>query len=276
MQKRLIVNADDLGLSEKINDGIFKAHLDGIVTCSTLMMTMPAVAHALETARGTDLDIGLHVDLSWGRPMSSGPSTLLDGSGSFPGKKNLLKKLLLNRIRPEDLEREIGSQVKAFKETGQPLFHLDVHQHFHGFPVVMKTVAAIAVSEGVPFLRFVDEFSLSRPVNTFIYLMFLRSRSLFPARLRKTDHFLGLSLTDRLNSTTLPPVLKGVKPGLSELMCHPGYDDPDLNTLSRLQSREAEIEALTSGTVKDIISVSNIVLTTFRDEYLNSRQETLS
>lgn len=99
--------------------------------------------------------------------------------------------------------------------------------------------------------------------------MFLLAKRHFPAQHRATDHFLGLALTNRLKKNSLALQLEKVKPGLTELMCHPGYNDPDLDHLSRLQAREAEVEALTSDTIKNIISSRNITLTTFRDETLH-------
>jgi predicted glycoside hydrolase/deacetylase ChbG (UPF0249 family) len=274
MQKKLIVNADDLGLSEKTNEGIIQAHLNGIVTSATLMMTMPSVGHAIDAIRGMKLDVGLHVDISWGKPVSPvlDIPTLADSSGSFFGKKHLLKRLALNRINPSELETEIRRQVKAFQNTELPLFHIDVHQHFHGFPAVMKAVATVAVSENIPFVRYVNEFSLSRLTNGFIYFMFLLSKRYFPRQIGRADHFLGLSLTDRLDEVSLCRELVNVRSGLTELMCHPGYDDPSLNDLSMLQSRKVEIDALTSGAVRDIISSNNITLTTYRDE-LQARGE---
>lgn len=268
MPKKLIVNADDLGLSEKTNDGIMEAHLNGIVTSATLMMTMPAVDHALAAARNCDLDIGLHVDVSWGRSVFEpvGQTTLTDETGQFLGKKQLLRQLALNRIDYHELVNEIRSQVRAFRSKDLPLYHVDVHQHFHGFPVVMKAIAAVAVSEKIPCIRIVNELTFSKLVNTFIFLMFRYSRRFVPNLRLYADHFLGLSLTDRLEESSLCPVLLNLKSGLTELMCHPGYDDPALSAFSRLQSREAEIEALTSTAVKDIIDANEINLTTYRDE----------
>lgn len=268
MQKKLIINADDLGLSEEVNRGIFTAHHQGIVTSATLMVTMAGVEHALEGIRGSRLDVGLHIDLSWGRPIAPPAEipSLVGADGRFPGKKPLLKKLMLGQIRPRDLEREIDAQVKCFRKTGLALFHADVHQHFHGFPVIMKALAKTARAERIPFLRFVNEPSWTTPASTMIYLMFCLSRRHFPGCCRAADHFLGLALTGRLNRETLMVQLEKVQPGLTELMCHPGFNDPALAALSRLQSRETELAALTDTRVRDTVAAQGIVLTTFRDE----------
>lgn len=273
MQKRLIVNADDLGLSEEVNRGIIEAHRNGIVTSATLMVTMEAVDHALASIQDSSLDVGLHIDLSWGRSISLPAEipSLVDADSRFLGKKQLLKQLLLRKVRPQDIEKEIFAQVGRFKQTGLTLFHIDVHQHFHGFPVVMKSLAKVAHSENIPFIRFVNEPTFDKPVNSIMYLMFLFSKQHFPKQSRAADNFLGLALTNRLNADSLLPQLAKIQPGLTELMCHPGYDDPALNTLSRLQSREAEVEALTSQKVRNIIASQEIILTTFRDEYQADR-----
>lgn len=269
MNKRLIVNADDLGLSEQVNRGIFDAHHNGIVTSATLMVTMPGVEHALANLAGSRLDVGLHIDLSWGRPVSPPAEipSLVDESGRFIGKKRLMSGLFLRKIRPQDVAREISAQASRFRQTGLALFHVDVHQHFHGFPVVMQALAGVASRERIPFIRLVNESVWTKPVYAMIYLMFRLAKHHFPGSARAADHFLGLALTDRLNETTLLPQLRTIKPGLTELMCHPGYHDPLLTGVSRLQSREAEVRALTSRKVQDYLTEHGIVLTTFRDEY---------
>lgn len=267
MQKRLIVNSDDLGLSEEVNRGILEAHHNGIVTSATLMMTMDAVEHALSGIRDTTLDVGLHIDLSWGRPISQPHEipSLVRADGRFKGKTQLLKSLAFRQIKPQDIEQEISAQVRQFKQTGLPLVHVDVHQHFHGFPSIMKSLARVARLEKIPYIRYVNERTSSSFVNSIMYIMFHFSKRYFSKNIRTADHFLGLALTNRLNEESLLLQLSEVQPGLTELMCHPGYNDP-LLTLSRLQSRELEVTALTSKKVRDTISTNGILLTTFRDE----------
>ncbi len=269
MKKRLIVNADDLGLSEQINHGILQAHHNGIVTSATLMMTMGGVDHALTHIHDTTLDVGLHIDLTWGRALSAPQDipSLVNADGTFIGKKQLLKSLALGKIPSLQVEREIATQVNAFKQTGLQLFHTDVHQHFHGFPVIMRALARVAQQEDIPYIRNVNEFAPTSIVNIAMVVLFLFSKRYLPGSIRHADHFLGLALTNRLNEKSLLPQLMKVQPGLTELMCHPGYDDPLLNTLSRLQSREMEITALTSKPVRDVLTENAIELTTFRDEY---------
>lgn len=269
MIKRLIVNADDFGLSERTNEGILEAWANGIVTSSTLMVTMDAMEHAVSGLSGCNLDVGLHIDLSWGKSvaLSGDIPTLAGANGKFLGKKQLLKKLILNRVDSRDVKKEISLQIKKFKETGLELFHLDVHQHFHGFPVVMKSIVEVAKQENIPFVRFVNELAVNKPVNIVVFLLFLISKRYVDCSFHQTDHFKGLALTDNLNEQSLTKTLKKIQPGLTEMMCHPGYNDPSIEGFSRLKSREAEIRALTSRSVKDTIASNDIELTTFRKEF---------
>lgn len=271
--KQLVVNADDLGLSESVNEGIVKSHLRGIVTSTTLMVTMPAVSHAIDCTKQTSLDIGLHLDFTWGTPISSPSeiSSLVKANGKFHGKRELMKRLMLFTVNPRHLEKEMLAQIDRFKQTGIQLYHIDVHQHLHGFPMVMKSLVKVACREKIPFIRFVNEMSFQKPIDMIVFVMFLISGMFLPKENRGADHFLGLALTNRLNADTLLPQLTTIQPGITEFMCHPGFDDIDLNHISRLQSREDEIEALISPKVRDYIDSNNITLTTFRDIYRSTQ-----
>ena len=109
MPRHVIVNADDLGASTGINRGILEAHLDGVVTSASLMVTGAAVEEAAELARRHDsLAVGLHFDV--------------DGEGAsspFSGDEAAVR---------EELER----QLDAFQRLlGRPPTHLDSHHHYH-------------------------------------------------------------------------------------------------------------------------------------------------
>ena len=272
-EKYLIVNADDLGFSEKVNEGITEAHINGIVTSTSMMMTMPAVDHALnELQKCPELDVGLHVDLSWGKPLSE-PSTipsLVTSNGNFVGKKGLFIRLLFNCIPRKELEIEILAQVKSFKQLGLNLYHADVHQHFHCFLVVMKALMNVAIIENIPYIRLPSELSFSSLTNTFLTLMFLNSKKKWQPFIGSSNYFLGLSLTGKINEERLLQSLNQLKSGITELMCHPGYIDDSIKNISRLNKREQELNTLKSSGVKDYIKEKKIVLTTYRNLMLKN------
>jgi predicted glycoside hydrolase/deacetylase ChbG (UPF0249 family) len=133
----LIVNADDLGLSDGVNAGIAEAHERGIVTSASLMVRRPAVAGAGEIGCSySSLAIGLHLDL---------------GEWVYEGGE---WRVAYERCCPEEaaeVERECRAQVEAFRRLlGRDPTHLDSHQHVHLNEPVAAIATAIAAELGVP------------------------------------------------------------------------------------------------------------------------------
>ncbi len=82
MTRRLIVNADDFGLTPQVSAGILTAHRHGIVSSTTALVTAAIDDDSIDALRDSGLGVGLHVNLTLGRPLSGGRS-LVDASGSF-------------------------------------------------------------------------------------------------------------------------------------------------------------------------------------------------
>ena len=140
--KRLIVNADDWGLTPGVNRGIVRAFQHGIVTSASLLVTGSAFEDAVALARDFPaLDVGLHLALVEEQavlPPEALP-TLVDKTGRLPRTKGeFFKRALLGRISWDEVEREIAGQIARFQQTGLRLSHLDSHQHLHMFPPVFQ------------------------------------------------------------------------------------------------------------------------------------------
>jgi chitin disaccharide deacetylase len=131
--KRLIVNADDFGYTPGVTRGILRAHKNGIVTSTTVMINMPYAEESLRMAReqAPDLGVGLHLNLTAGTPLSA-PNLvpdLVDKNGEFLSRETLLPKL--SSIDPGQLACEIQAQAQRFVELmGKPPDHLDSHHPF--------------------------------------------------------------------------------------------------------------------------------------------------
>lgn len=234
--KQLIVNADDFGLTCGVNEGILRAHQDGIVTSTTVMADAPAFAYAAELARATpSLGVGVHLVL-W--PVSE---PLRQRLWAFVARAL--------RTPTAEIEANFARQVQRAIEAGISPSHLDTHKHTHLFPHVMGAMVRVAKRFGIPWVR--------RP---------LFARQATSAGLRTPDHFVGIGLTGSLDELSLLGALSRLRPGLTELMCHPGLFDADLGRApTRLkQERQREVEALTSRTVRIFVQEQGIVLTSFR------------
>jgi predicted glycoside hydrolase/deacetylase ChbG (UPF0249 family) len=279
MTARLIINADDFGLTPGVNRAIVELHDAGAVTSATLMANGPAFddAVALALARPS-LGVGCHIVLIDGTPVSD-PATIPTLLG--PDRRNFRNSLgdfalgvLRGSIHQDDIQREALAQIQKLQKlqpAGLRLTHVDTHKHTHLLPRVMR-----------PIIRALDQSSLRAIRNPFeprwaAALGRSARRSLFvralgPGRRRfeafppiasrhilTTRGTIGISATGHLNSSTLNALLQSIPGGTWELVCHPGYNDTDLDAVTtRLRNeREIELRALLAAFTKSLPPSSN-------------------
>jgi hopanoid biosynthesis associated protein HpnK len=276
----LIVNADDLGISRGVNAGIVEAHHEGIVTAASLMPNLPAAEDALSrVADYPSLDLGLHLTLTAGRPLSPAESVpaLVDGEGRFYPLNRLLARLSLGRVPRDQIRREVHAQLEWVLARESRPTHIDSHHHVHLHPAVADTVLALAQETGVAWVRRPVEGiepalrAAGPPVNlpraAAISLLAARlSRPFARRRLRCATVFRGIGLGFGYSRAALARTLFRLPPGLTELMTHPGRVDSELSDLDLLTTeREAELRALTSPKARAALSRWGVRLTTFRE-----------
>jgi chitin disaccharide deacetylase len=224
----LIVNADDFGLSDGVNRGIIQAHEHGVVTSASLMVRWPAAGTAAAYARERgELDLGVHLDL--------GEWVYRDGEWAA----------LYDVVPAEDetlMRDEVRRQLDAFQSLmGAPPTHIDSHQHVHRQQPLRGIVRAFARDLGVPVRHFTPSIQYCGE---------------FYGQTGK-----GEPHHDAVSQEALVRVLRSLPIGVSELCCHPGYDD-DLDTMYRLE-RRLEVEALCDPVVRETLVKENIELLTF-------------
>lgn len=296
--KQLIVNADDFGLTESLNRGILDAHRDGIVTSATLMANGIAFESALAASkRFYRLGIGVHLNLTEGKPVADAAQirTLVDRGGRLhrtPAR--LWAGITTGRVSLADIEIELRAQIKKVICTGVRPTHFDGHKHIHVLPAVSEIVVRLAIEFGVPAVRCPMEqnaqasgpvrshgpFAISRIkqylVSRAVSVMARNfRRKLEQAGLLSPARFYGISDTGFLDASAIRRILASLPNGASELMCHPGYRDIDLErTRTRLLAqREIEIQGLTAVSVKNLVVSEGIQLGTFKD-FVASTQQT--
>jgi predicted glycoside hydrolase/deacetylase ChbG (UPF0249 family) len=227
--RRLIVNADDFGLTAGVSRGILRAHRDGLVTSTTVLASL-APQPELDAAAASErrLGLGLHFNLTWGRPVSPADavSSLVDAEGSFGRDLAALG----DRARPDDVRREADAQIEAFRRRfGRMPTHLDSHHHVHRLPRVMDAVVDVVLAARLP-LR-------SQDVG---FREGLRRRDV-----ATTDHFVGDAQVEAYwTSERLLDHLATLPLGLTELMCHPGVFDGDLAYSRYGRQRDVELLAM--------------------------------
>jgi hopanoid biosynthesis associated protein HpnK len=262
---RLIVNADDFGLTAGVNRAILELHAAGLLTSATLMARAGASQEAIEIARAAPaLGVGCHIVLVDGEPILPAgqiPSLTEQSSGHFfPSLSALLPRLFSGRVRPDQIEREARAQIEFLLDQGVRLTHIDTHKHTHMFPSVLRPVLRAARACGIRAIR--NPFEPPWAVQATPRAAWLRTlqmgllRMLQPSCRRMiaeegfatTGGTLAVVGTGVLDATALRSVLRHIPEGTWELVTHPGYNDADLGRVrTRLRkSRDIEREALSA------------------------------
>jgi len=138
---KLIINADDFGLTPSVNKAIIDVYQAGNLTSTTLMVNMPGTNDAIiQSNNNPGLAIGLHFCITEGKPLSENPASLLQENGIFISRGELLKALLKGRINPKDILAEFKAQYERMLALGLTPTHTDSHQHTMMFPGVYNAL----------------------------------------------------------------------------------------------------------------------------------------
>jgi len=275
---QVILNADDFGRSASINAAVIRAHRQGVLTSTSLMVAGDAVEEAVALARETPtLAVGLHV------VVVNGPATLpptqiphlADSSGRFPNDPVRLGLLyLLNRTAREELAREMTAQFERFAATGLPLSHVDGHMHMHVHPTVFNLLVPLAEQYGARGVRLPrDDLWLAlgydrRQAGTkaawaITYALLCRwcLRRIRDSRLAVTHRVYGLMQTGQMQEAYVVRVLRRLSVPTAELYFHPATE-PSGEVLG---PNPGDLAALLSPAVRRVIEERGLRLATYAD-----------
>jgi predicted glycoside hydrolase/deacetylase ChbG (UPF0249 family) len=291
--RRLIVNADDFGLTAGVNRAIAEAHQRGIVTSTTLMANSQAFLGAVETARSFSADdslsVGCHVVLLDGEPLSPPEqvSTLLESANGSQHFRESLNDFVIasfrHKLNPDEIEAEASLQIGRLQAAGVEPSHFDTHKHAHMFPAVLRPLLRAARARGLKAVR--NPFGQVWPLplasllrtrqvwKRFAQLNVLRNfarsfcREVEAHGLKTTDGSLGVLATGVLDIKLFTAIIESIPKGTWEFVCHPGYSDTDLDRLrTRLrQSREQELSLLTSPEAKELLHRRGVQLISYHE-----------
>ena len=269
--RRLIVNADDFGRSGDINEAIIRAHREGILTTTSLMVNEAAAEEAVELARANSrLGVGLHVALVCGKSALGAEKIpgLVDASGNF--SDNAVSagcRFFFQKSLRAEIEAEIAAQFEKFRATGLRLDHVNGHLNIHLHPTVFAVLMVNAERWGVRHLRLTcDPFWLNarlaagqwayRASHALIYRwLSARARGALRRRnIRHTDVVFGLLQNARVDEGFIERLLPALPAGDSEL-----YSHPSLHEFSH------ELEALISPRIKALVAGQGIRLIRYQD-----------
>ncbi len=277
--RRLIVTADDFGLSPAVNEAVERASREGILTCASLMVGEDAAQDAVERARRLpSLRVGLHVVVADGRPVlpPGRIPALCDGHGRLDGR--LVRAGFRFFFRPKaarQLEDEVEAQFAAFARTGLALDHVNAHKHMHLHPTVLGLILRIGRRYGMRAVRLPYEppaaalspaerrryWKTMGVVGVWTRLMRWR---LDRAGIRHNDRVLGLLQSGALDEATVLALLQRLAPGVTELYCHPATAD-EAAGLALGYRKAAEFAALMSPRVAGALQEGGVLRLAFGD-----------
>jgi hopanoid biosynthesis associated protein HpnK len=293
--RKLIVNADDFGLTAGVNRAIVETHSGGVVSSATLMANGAAFEDAVTAARSApNLSVGCHVVLVDGTPVSppDAVDTLLAIRSAEPDKfysslSAFAARAMLGGFDRDQLVAEVTAQIRKIQSTGLQVTHLDTHKHAHIFPEILAALLRAARICGVRAIRnpFVPvkamrarqfkgkrdlwkRYGQVRMLHTFSGQFLQRTKR---AGLLTPDGVIGVIETGSVESSgyssLLRSTLASLPEGTWELVCHPGYNDADLRAARTrlLDSREEERRLLTSAELRQFLEEQKIRVISYRD-----------
>jgi len=284
--RRLIVNADDFGFTSGVNRAIIEAHTKGVVTSSTLMATGKAFEEAVSLAKGVPkLSIGCHVVLIDGEPVTAPQeiSSLTRSQEFRDGLMSFALRALTGRMAANEITSEAVAQIHKLQSAGISVSHVDTHKHTHLFPQILRPLLRAARECGVravrnpfgPRLPLRSSQLIAKP-NLWTRCTELRVLQGFAGKFREAvdqEGFvaprgtLGVEVTGTLDERLFEAIAASIPDGTWELVCHPGYNDPDLEAArTRLrESREIELRVLTLPSARNLLSRHGIQLISYRE-----------
>jgi predicted glycoside hydrolase/deacetylase ChbG (UPF0249 family) len=274
MDKRIIINADDFGLCNSVNQAVAQAHTKGVLTSATIMANMPAAEGAVKLAKQMlGLGVGVHLNLFEGKPLSKDANIhyLLDDSGDFaltPAKLSLLS-LCRHKIR-NAIRTELAAQIQWVIDNGLRPTHLDSHKHIHSFPAIFPIVCGLARRFEIKAIRFIFEpkqlLSMPWPLpseggrkRARTARIMGRINRIQNSSFLKTDCLLGVAHMGKIDVNFFKAVAFYNTAATAEIMTHPGLDDGFKCSQSKMQ-KKGEFEALCSERTKQYFKNAGVKL----------------
>lgn len=276
--KKVIFNADDFGLTKGVNTGILKCFKSGIVTDSSLLMNFEATEDAVKIIKRNKLNAGVHLNLTEGKPLSDKAHTLIDKNGNFFNITKFSLRLMSNKISDVDIEREFTAQIEKFISKKLTPTHIDTHQYVHMFKKVCKVAIKTARKYRINKIRhsyekqssaFTFKYYKKQHIKSLMVSFFSKkSKNIFKKeKFIAPDHFFGIAtINSSFPLKSFINILRSLRSGTTEIMCHPGYSNNTLKKISFYnKQRETELKALTSKRLKEEIRRLNIKLISFKE-----------
>lgn len=270
-RRRLVVNADDFGRSDSINQAVIQAHQRGILTTASLMVNEPGFDEAVRLARQhPSLGVGLHLTFLCGRSALAPADvpSLVDSEGNFSENPVAVgMKYFFARGVRQQLRSEMVAQFQKFHATGLRLDHVNGHLHLHLHPAILPILLQVGPRFGMKHVRLTrDPLQLNlslakgrlgyRLSHAFIFSLLAGSAAhkLKRGGFVHTDHVFGLLQNAEVNVAYVRALLPRLPAGDSELYSHPS-----------LHEFRHEFEAMADPAARAMAQELQIALTRYQD-----------
>jgi hopanoid biosynthesis associated protein HpnK len=266
--KRLIVNADDLGLTPGINRGVEKAFREGIVGSTSLLVNAPGFNDALSVIKDNpSLPVGIHLTLVGGDGPVTAPSripTLIDRGGRFFRSYGRFM-MHYRRINFDEVRREFSAQIEKAMGAGIVPSHVDTHQHLHLLPRVADIVLDLCGQYRIAYVRCPRKRGGVEGPGIAALSHSLKKK-IEKRQLTTTDHFAGFPESGKMTQKDMLNIIHRLKKGTTELMVHPGLDSSEaVSRYGWAMNWENELAALISPEVRAAVSDYGVELIDCRD-----------
>ena len=225
------------------------------------------------------LGVGIHLSLVAEKCVAPAADlkTMVSEDGSLPENYSVFaRQFVSRRFGTGEVRGEILAQIDKALSTGIKFTHIDSHQHLHMLPGIFDIVLQEAVDADIPAIRIplerggIGSGGLMRMAQTWMLsrISQARLRQVANAGMHSADWFWGLGVSGKMNEANLLDTLGRLRPGVNEVMCHPGISDEA--TLDRYHwgySWDDELAALTSEAVRGFIESNDIRLANFADAW---------
>jgi predicted glycoside hydrolase/deacetylase ChbG (UPF0249 family) len=268
----LIFNADDYGHNPDVSRGIREAHLRGVVTSTTCMMNSPTVEDdlALALQETPALGLGVHLVLTWGRPLLpvvEVPS-LTTAEGGFHKLGPFIDRLA--EMNPAEAKAEWRAQVEKFRAvSGRNPTHLDSHHHSSYYSEgLFRAMLELAQEYGCairPATSQGNDEMEGFPAQTVEVMREATPRLLAEFKPRSPRAFFASFYDRGTTQAEIERIIANLPgDGVYEVMCHPGYANEELIANSGYaRQRETELAVLTDAAVRAMLDEKGIGLVTF-------------
>lgn len=277
--KKVIINADDFGLTRGINQAIIECYKKGVITSSSLIPNGKYFKDAVELVKdNVGLDLGIHLTLIEEKPiLSKGeiPSLLNENGYFYNDHFKFIQKYIARTIKKDEIEKELRSQIERCLKENIELTHIDSHQYIHLLPSILNIAMKLAKEYKIPFIRYphklinIKDFRYLRiSFQIFFNTMYrIYHREFKEAGILATPYSVGFVRSGRLTKQLFEDLIKSLRSGVTEIVCHPGILDEDLK---RFYSHwnyhwQEELDLFSSEEIKILLSKYNIELIAFRD-----------